>query len=381
MQASQNTLLLTLKVFAATGGIEKVCRVAGKALYENAQAENHQVRIFSMYDMQCDADDNAYFPAEIFRGFGRRKVKFILGALREARHHEYIILSHINLLLVGWMIKKRYPHKKLILLAHGIEIWGEIGRKKTTMLKSCDLIVPVSQFTAQKIMDVHGISASKVKVLNNCLDPFMPLGKEFLGDTSIRNKYGFSNEDQILFTLSRLSSKERYKGYDKVMQALVAVKKKHPHVKYLLAGSYDEQEKTYIDEMVVSLGLGNTVVMTGFIPDESLVAYFSNADVYIMPSMKEGFGIVFIEAMFYGLPVIAGNKDGSVDALLHGELGALIDPMDIQAIEKTIIDFLAKPETFKADKYKLMSNFGYDAYKNKLAKVVYPSNQFETVNE
>jgi glycosyltransferase involved in cell wall biosynthesis len=373
LNSGKNTLLLTLKVFAATGGIEKVCRVAGKALYEHAIAEDHLFRIYSMYDLQADADDNAYFPAEIFKGYGRRKIKFIIAAVREAKHYDQIVLSHINLLLVGWLIKKRYPHKKLILLAHGIEIWGEIGRKKTTMLKSCDLIIPVSHYTAQKIMEMHGVDERKIKVLNNCLDPFLPLGKEFSNDSSIRGKYGFSDNDMILFTLSRLSSKERYKGYDKVMQALVAVKKKYPNAKYLLAGSYDVDEKKYIDEMVVSLGLTNTVVMTGFIPDEELVAYFTNADVYIMPSMKEGFGIVFIEAMYYGLPVIAGDRDGSVDALCNGELGLLVDPLDLKSIETAIEKVINNKDSFVPDRKLLLENFSYPTYKRKLDRLLFLS--------
>lgn len=371
LNSGKNTLLLTLKVFAATGGIEKVCRVAGKALYEHAIAEDHLFRIYSMYDLQADADDNAYFPAEIFKGYGRRKIKFIIAAVREAKHYDQIVLSHINLLLVGWLIKKRYPHKKLILLAHGIEIWGEIGRKKTTMLKSCDLIIPVSHYTAQKIMEMHGVDERKIKVLNNCLDPFLPLGKEFSNDSSIRAKYGFSDNDMILFTLSRLSSKERYKGYDKVMQALVAVKKKYPNAKYLLAGSYDVDEKKYIDEMVVSLGLTNTVVMTGFIPDEELVAYFTNANVYIMPSMKEGFGIVFIEAMYYGLPVIAGDRDGSVDALCNGELGLLVDPLDLKSIETAIEKVINNKDSFVPDRKLLLENFSYPTYKRNLDRLLF----------
>jgi len=367
----RHTLLLTLKVFAATGGIEKVCRVAGKALYEEAVEHDRRVRIFSMYDTNEDAAGNHYFPSEIFKGFGRKKIKFILASLREAKHFDQIILSHINLLLIGWLIKKIYPRKKIMLLAHGIEIWGDIGSKKKMMLRSCDLVVPVSAYTAQKVEQIHGVPAAKIKVLNNCLDPFLPLGKEFLGDSSVRSKYGFSVDDIVLFTLSRLSSKERYKGYDKVMQALVQVKKKFGNVKYLLAGSYDKEEKEYIDAMIHSLELDNTVVMTGFIPDEDLVAYFSNADVYIMPSMKEGFGIVFIEAMFYGLPVIAGNKDGSVDALLQGQLGSLLDPLNIEEIENAIMDVLSQPDEFKPDRNLLLSHFGYDAYKKKINHLLF----------
>ena len=65
-----------------------------------------------------------------------------------------------------------------------------------------------------------------------------------------------------------------------------------------------------------------------------------------MPSEKEGFGIVFIEAMFYGKPVIAGNKDGSVDALCNGELGLLVDPGSVTEIATAIKKMLVNPAAF-----------------------------------
>jgi glycosyltransferase involved in cell wall biosynthesis len=90
------------------------------------------------------------------------------------------------------------------------------------------------------------------------------------------------------------------------------------------------------------------------------------ADIYVMPSMKEGFGIVFIEAMFYGLPVIAGNKDGSVDALRNGALGILVDPLDVDAIEKSLLNLLSNIDTSAPNKQVLMQYFSYTQYKRNL---------------
>ncbi len=370
MNNSKKIVFLTLKVFAATGGIEKVCRVAGKALYERAVVNKSKLLINSMYDQQCDADENKYFPSEIFSGFGEAKISFILSSVRAGILADTVIMSHINLLLVGWLIKLINPKVKLILFAHGIEIWGSVGFKKKHMLPCIDVFVPVSNFTAKKIMDVHHVHEDKIKVLNNCLDPFMPLGKEFSDKAVVREKYGFKKEDIILFTLSRLSSKERYKGYDKVLEALVKVKQQFSNVKYLIAGSYDIEEKRYIDEMSKKLHLEDAVILSGFVPEEDLVAYFSMADIYVMPSMKEGFGIVFIEAMFYGLPVIAGNKDGSVDALRNGELGTLVDPLDVDAIEKSLLSLLYNLETSAPDKAVLLHHFSFTQYKRNLERIL-----------
>lgn len=369
MLKNKNILFLTLKVFSATGGIEKVCRVAGKVFYEWSAINNTKVHVYSMYDKQHNSDENQYFPSEIFKGFGTAKVKFILSALKDASKYEVIILSHINLLLAGWLIKKYYPQKKIILFAHGIEIWGKLSKQKSMMIKCCDKFLPVSSYTSEKIKQVHNISPDKCIVLNNCLDPFMPLGKEFIGKTDLRRRYGYKPEDKILFTLTRLSSKERYKGYDKVLYAMVNVKKKHPHLKYLIAGSYDENEFTFITELSKKLGLADSLILAGFIPDKELVAHFSFADIYIMPSMKEGFGIVFIEAMFYGLHAIGGNKDGTVDALKNGELGLLVNPEDLNEIEDAINKCLNNDFVIEQQKGILLDNFSYENYKHKFEKI------------
>lgn len=191
------TYFLTLKVFAATGGIEKVCRVAGKALYEYAVINNSRLKIFSMYDKQTDVDENKYFPSEIFKGFSTAKIKFIIYTILNAGKCDRVILSHINLLLVGWLMKLVNPRIKLILFAHGIEVWGSLGFKKKLMLKKVDVVIAVSNYTASILQEKHDLAKHKCKVLNNTLDPFLPMGKEYIGNdelekntaTPIRIKY------------------------------------------------------------------------------------------------------------------------------------------------------------------------------------------------
>ncbi|MEO6327874.1 MAG: glycosyltransferase, partial [Ginsengibacter sp.] len=177
--------------------------------------------------------------------------------------------------------------------------------------------------------------------------------------------------DKILFTLTRISSRERYKGYDKVLQAMAKIRVKNPAIHYVLAGSYDIEEKAYIDALVKKRDLTKNISMPGYIPDEEVANHFAIADMYVMPSMKEGFGIVFIEAMYYGLPVIAGNLDGSVDALCNGRLGLLVNPFDVNEIQAAIEKILADRNAYNPNKELLMKNFSYTTYKNNLENILY----------
>ena len=324
----------------------------------------------SMHDKTEDADDNPYFPTEIFEGFGARKTAFVKKAVQRGIQCDVVILSHINLLLVGWLIKQFSPDTRIYLFAHGIEIWDTLKTTRKNMLSCVTGFLCVSNFTKQAIVARNGIDASQCFVVNNCIDPFLPLPQAQHKESRIMDQYGLGEEHIILFTLTRLSSKDRYKGYDKVFEALVLLKDEYPNIRYLLGGSYDAVEKVFVEKEIHRLGLTGFVIITGYLPEEDLAHYFTLADIYIMPSKKEGFGIVFIEAMFYGLPVIAGNVDGSVDALLNGQLGLLVNPESVPEIKTAIEKMIQHPEAFIPDRKLLLDNFSYAAYKGRLEEGV-----------
>jgi len=96
------------------------------------------------------------------------------------------------------------------------------------------------------------------------------------------------------------------------------------------------------------------------------------ADVFVLPSVKEGFGIVFIEAMYYQLPVIAGNTDGSVDALKNGSFGQLINPYSVEEITNSILHILDQKKVSVPSKESLHETFGFDTYKNHIKALLIP---------
>ena len=363
---ANSILFLTLKIFSDTGGIEKVCRIAGKVLTElDAESPGTGVKVFSMYDGSA-SNDEKYIPAGAFRGFGRNKPAFVLAACRAGIKSRQVIISHINLLLPAFLIKIGSPSTRLILIAHGIEVWQPFSPIKKYMLGKCYQVLAVSNFTKEKMMAVHGIPAHRISVLNNCLDPFLPLPiKSGVKDAGLLRRYGLDSGEPLLLTITRLSFAEQYKGYDQVFRALRKLKDRYPGIRYLLAGKYDVAEKRRIDALVSSLGLEDTVILPGFIPEDELAAHYDMADCYIMPSKKEGFGIVFIEALYYGKPVIAGNRDGSVDALDKGSLGQLVNPDDLEEITTAIKNVLDNKQAHLPNHELVLKKFSYEVYKEK----------------
>lgn len=239
-----------------------------------------------------------------------------------------IFLTHIGFAPLALFVKKTLKIKYFVA-AHGIEVW-KLG-DKAKYVSCADLVLAVSTFTKNKILDQVPNISSKIKILHNSVD-----GEEFyIKSENLRSKYGFKDADKIIFTLARLSKSEAYKGYDKIIKCMPEILKNVPEAKYLIGGNGDDVQR--INNMIHEMGLSDKVFLLGNISSkEKLVDYYNMADVFAMPSKGEGFGIVFIEAMACGTPVVAGDKDGSVDALAGGDLGFLVDPDDSKEIIHSI---------------------------------------------
>ena len=368
MKAS--VLLLTLRDFSATGGIEKVSRIVGKMLHDEIDASGKgESLVYSMYDRDEDLDPK-YLPAHQFRGFGENKIKFVIESVKAGKNASVVILSHINLLSVGYLIKLISPATKLVLIVHGIEVWEPFSGRRKRMLKKCDLIVAVSSFTKNTMRQLTGFSAEKFVVLNNCLDPFLPERLSDNKDPEMLKRYGFDKNHTIVMTLTRLSAKERYKGYDHVLHSIKDLITSYPGIRYLIVGKYDEEERHRLEIIIDELGIKPYVVFAGFVPDEELNKHYQLSDIYIMPSKKEGFGIVFIEALYYGKPVIAGNKDGSTDALRDGDFGLLVNPDDTAEITSSIVRVLSNRERYIPNHQQLLAHFSFDVYKSRWANLL-----------
>ena len=367
-------LFLTLHTFSLTGGIEKVCRILSKALSDSIAAKDlsGELEILSLCDQPGDVDIN-YCGANTFRGYGYQRAKFVAAALLSGIKSETIILSHINLLPVAFLVKFFSKKKKIIMLAHGIEVWREIGSWKKYFFRKHVEIWSVSEFTSQILQTKHQVSAHQIKLLNNCLDPYLALPQTFDKPAYLLERHHLQENQPIITTISRLSSFELYKGYDLVINTLPLMLSEFPDLVYLLGGKADLKEKTRLMGLIAEKGLEKHVILTDFIPDEELIDSFLLADIFVMPSKKEGFGIVFIEAAACGCPVIAGNQDGSTDALLNGELGLLINPESTKELTEAIRETLAKGRSkiqALALQQKCVSNFGYAQYKQKVVKLL-----------
>ena len=258
------------------------------------------------------------------------------------------------------------------MVTHGIEVWDQLSGLKKLLLDKCDSILAVSNFTRDKLIGINGVKSEKIKIFHNTIDPFFSYPTQFAKPEYLISRYNIKKEDKIILTLTRLAYTEKYKGYDKVITVLSDVIARYTNVKYLIAGKPDELEKNRLNTLISQYKLENHVFLVGFIAEEEITDHYQLADVFVMPSKKEGFGIVFIEAMACGLPVIAGNQDGSVDALKNGELGMLVNPENKQEMVDTLCKVLGSDSYTPTQKAQLQQKmngyFGFPIFCDNLKK-------------
>jgi glycosyltransferase involved in cell wall biosynthesis len=266
-----------------------------------------------------------------------------------------VICGHLHLLPLAWLLA-RVSGAHLTLIIHGIEAWSPSTKFLVRKL-ACriDSLVAVSAFTAQRFSRWAGVSSERATVLPNSvdLDQFRPQPRE----PRLVARYGLQSR-KVLLTVGRLAAAEQYKGFDQVVELMPALHKLDPAIKYLIVGDGDDRPR--LEQKVRTLGLSDNVVFAGHIAEAEKVAHYNLADLYVMPSSGEGFGIVLIEAAACGIPVIGSRIDGSREALLDGKLGRLVDPRSAKELMKAIVDGLQfgsnwvridEVEAFSADKF------------------------------
>ena len=282
-----------------------------------------------------------------------------------------IISTHLNFLVAAYWLK-RLAGIPYWVTVYGMEAWDIERPALKKALHSADRILSISGYTRDRLLKEQNLDPKKISLLPCTFDAsqFQIAPKP----TYLLEQYGIKSEQPIILTVSRLAAVERYKGYDKILEALPQIRQAIPDVHYIIAGKGDD--RTRLEQLIAQMGLQDCVTLAGFVPDEQLCDYYNLCDIFAMPSKREGFGIVYLEALACGKPTLGGDRDGAIDALCHGELGALVNPDDVGAIAQTVIQILQKtypnPILYEPDvlRQRVIDVYGFERFKQTLSQYI-----------
>lgn len=233
----------------------------------------------------------------------------------------------------------------------------------------------------ENILKVIG-SANKIILVSNKLKKII---KEFNDDKNnkfkvIANGVNFNNisnkkvkktiDDRVRVILSVSNLKET-KGIDLNLKAFSMLIEKYPNLKYLIVGDGPERKK--LETLTEDLGINEKVEFLGMLSHENVLKKMDDVDIFSLPSWNEAFGVVYIEAMANGKPVIGCKGEGIEDYVDDEETGLLVNPKDVDSLAQAMDFLLSNPDKAKdigeRARKLVMENYTWEKNAEKTIKV------------
>jgi len=357
----QPPTVIVPELFRVTGGVQIFSQRLIEAL---DNLFDTPVPVISRNDRRSDCPEN-FLQGRKFKGSGTLPVsarKFGIIASCLTARPPFFLSTHPD--FTPWLKIQKKPY---LSVAHGIDVWNIKGTKVADGIAAADRIMPVSRYTEQRMKDQLGEAMPKSTVFPNTFNVarFTP-GESA---TAWRKELEIPDEGTLMLSMCRVAKSEHGKGYHRILELMPELVKKHPKLYWVLGGKGDDLET--VRAKAKELEVADHCRFPGFVPDETLPDLYRSADLFVLPSKKEGFGIVFLEAAATGLPVVAGNKDGSVDALADGALGTLVDPEDNTAISAAISQIVNSPAPDRQALHDdCAARYGQPAFQARLADII-----------
>jgi phosphatidyl-myo-inositol dimannoside synthase len=357
-----NRFLLVLPgAFGPAGGLEMYDRLIIKGFQQIARERGGTCETLVLLDedKHCDARylDPAAPPLRTFAGSRPRFAASTLERLAFFRP-DLVVFGHVNFSSLALAARALRPTVKQWFLTYGIDVWRRLQRTRLLAVRTAQRILSISDYTRVQLCRHNGVPASAVELLPCALDPFW--AADFAGKT------GLAAPDParpLLLTVARLADSERYKGIDQVIRALPAIARAIPGVRYAIVGTGADRPR--LEQVARDAGVADRVEFRGRVSPEALASAYAESSLFVMPSAKEGFGIVFLEAALFGKPSIGGNHGGTPEVIVEGETGRLVTYDDVGGFAAAAIDLLADPVRLEA--------MGASAHRRLEERFTYPS--------
>ncbi|HUK31269.1 MAG TPA: glycosyltransferase family 4 protein [Candidatus Acidoferrum sp.] len=361
-------VLVLAPPMGATGGIQNYTKTLVRALEQILGAENVCLRAVHA-EPRLNSSGELSFSSGV-------KARFLVASLMKAIlwRPQLVICAHVGIAPVGRIIRQVMGAPYWVIL-YGIEVWGEIGAAKVRALRSAARLVTISQFTFNATNSRNNLSGANVSFL----PPSFSIKDEQKAPES-----GFTEPwigAPLVLTVGRIVASERYKGHDVMLDAWPAVLKRVPDAIYCIVGDGDDRAR--LAARARDLNVADSVKFEGAVSGEELRGWYHRCRVFAMPAQTnpdlspprgEGFGIVFLEAMAYGKPVVGPNYGAPGEFIRSGEHGLLVNPSDPVEVADALVELLENKEHAeqmgRAARAWVSQEFSEERFRQRLADIL-----------
>jgi glycosyltransferase involved in cell wall biosynthesis len=271
---------------------------------------------------------------------------------------------------------KHYMKKPMVLTVHSTEVGRAQGLHSPDSFSingiewwstyEANRVIVCSQSMKDEICNHFNIPEEKVDVIPNAIDATkyqIPVDR-----SAVRQRYGVGWGEKLILCVGRLVPQ---KGIEYFIRAIPAIARRYPEAKYIVVG--EGWSRDILEAEARASGQAHKITFTGFASDKDVIELMTSADVLVVPSIYEPFGIVALEGMATGVPVVASQVGGLAEVIDHDRTGLFVYPRSPDSIAWGIDRILSDPDHAKwiteNAKEKLHKAYSWEAVAMKTVEV------------
>ena len=355
---------------ASAGGVQRAGRLTAAVLASIAARRGLAWHFLSLNDPPETSPLRVGSQEIAFAGFHRSKVRFFYAAWNAARRRPSLIVAlHPHLATVVAAMKLRARSARTVIFAHGMEVWTPLPFLRRHSLQLADMVFAPSTDTARQLAEQQGLQSQKVRKL-----PWS-LGPEFDSDTPAGAGSHLPNgfpRGRVILTVGRWDAREAYKGVDHLILVLPRLLQTVPDLHLVAIGSGTDVPRLKL--LAQQSGVAARIHFLSSLPQEQLGPAYDACEIFALPSRGEGFGLVFLEAMSHGKPVIGGAHGGTPDVIDDEVTGYLVRYGDLaqlaDRLQRLLADDAARRSMGARAFERVRRDFTFDRFSRDLSEAL-----------
>ena len=352
------------------GGVQRAGRHVAAVMSEFAAGRGVDCRLLSLNDSPQLHRMTVGAREFVFTGSARGKLLFSVTAARAARRRaELIVAGHPFLAPVAQGARFFGQHAKSVVWTHGLEVWEPLSLLRRRALRSADLLIAPTNDTANYVASQRDVPRAKIRVLPWALDPQF---EEILAGKSKPALPPNFPAGRVILTVGRWFADERYKGMDTLITALPRLLTEWPDVQLVAVGDGDDQ--SWLQQIADAQGVLRHVHFLSGLSYPQIAACYQACEIFALPSRGEGFGLVYLEAMACGKPVIGGAHGGAPEVIDDGKTGYLVQHGDAGQLATSLETLLSDPalgqEMGVRGRERVERDFRFNVFAKSLKKIL-----------